>query len=278
MKPRRLEVILSVYRAERELREVLEGYLRQVETDFSIVLADDGSGPGVERIASEFADRGLRIRHMWQEDRGFRKCRILNRAVATSSADYLLLSDGDCIPSRHFVRDHLEWAEPGRYVCGRRVMLGEEVSNAILLGELNPFEYENPIRLVAGEARGQLRHAWCGVRPPRPIADLMSSRPRSLAGCNAAVWMTDLVRINGFNNAFEGWGYEDSELEARLAAASVRSKALRGRGVLFHLHHQSNFIRTNEDLLYLEQERSPVEAVSGLRETIAECVVLDDPA
>jgi hypothetical protein len=78
------------------------------------------------------------------------------------------------------------------------------------------------------------------------------------------------VRINGFNNAFEGWGYEDSELEARLVAAGVKSKALRGRGALFHLHHPVNFTRTNEELLFLERQRSPIEAASGLRESMAE--------
>jgi hypothetical protein len=82
--------------------------------------------------------------------------------------------------------------------------------------------------------------------------------------------MTDLVRINGFNNAFEGWGYEDSELEARLRASGVRPKSMRGRGALFHLHHPANFHRGNEELLATERRRSTVEAASGLRQIIEE--------
>lgn len=267
MNPIGTEVVLSVYRAERELRRVLEGYLRQTEPDFAIVLADDGSGPGVARIAAEYLEHGLRLRHVWQEDKGFRKSRILNRAIAKSSADYIILSDGDCVPARHYIRDHLEWAEPGRYVCGRRVMLAEDLSSAVLDARVSSARFENPLHLIAGEARGDLRHASCGFRPPRLIASLLSSKPRSLAGCNAGVWMTDLVRINGFNNAFEGWGYEDSEFEARLRASGVRPKAMRGRGALFHFHHPVNFNRRNEDLLFSERARSPIEAVSGLRET-----------
>ena len=72
MPPNRVEVILSVYGAEPELRRVLEGFLRQTDSDFSLALAADGSGPGVERLAREFADRGLSIRHLWHEDREIR--------------------------------------------------------------------------------------------------------------------------------------------------------------------------------------------------------------
>jgi len=155
-------VILSVYGAERELRRVLEGYLRQTESDFSLALADDGSGAGVERLVREFSDRGLSIRHLWHEDRGFRKARILNRAIGSSEADYVILSDGDCIPCRRFVRDHIEWAEPGRFICGRRVLLGEELTGEILVepgGDLAPKGFvllaepqihENPAPRTAG--------------------------------------------------------------------------------------------------------------------------------
>lgn len=270
MLPNRVEVVLSVYGAERELRLVLEGYLAQTESDFSLALADDGSGPGVERLVREFTDRGLSIRHLWHEDRGFRKARILNRAIGSSEADYVILSDGDCIPCCQFVSDHREWAEPGRFVCGRRVMLGEELTGSILDRDSKPEWLENPLLLLAGEARGRLRRAWVGVRQPRSVSRILSRKRRGLWGCNTAVWMKDIVRINGFNNAFERWGYEDIDLERRLLAAGLRPKAIRGRGAVFHLYHPSNSSQLNEELYSIEQVRSRVEAASGLRESMAE--------
>ena len=263
-------MILSVYGAESELRRVLEGYLRQTDSEFSLALADDGSGPGVERLAGEFADRGLSIRHLWHEDRGFRKARILNRAIGSSKADYVIFSDGDCIPCRRFVRDHMEWAEAGRFICGRRVMLGEELSGAILDRRADAARLENPGRLLLGEARGQLRRAWVGVRQPRILSRLLSSKRRGLWGCNTSVWMHDIVRVNGFNNAFEGWGYEDIDFERRLLAAGLRPKALRGRGAVYHLYHPSHSSQINEQRYADETDRSRVEAASGLRETLAE--------
>ena len=269
-RPDRVEVILSAYGAERELRLVLEAYLRQSDSDFSLALADDGSGPGVERLAREFADRGLSIRHLWHEDNGFRKARILNRVIGSSEADYVILSDGDCIPCHHFVRDHVEWAEAGRFVCGRRVLLGEEFTSAILDRTAKPARLEDPVRLLLGEARGQLRRAWVGVRQPRSVSRLLSRKRRGMWGCNTAVWVRDIVQINGFNNAFEGWGYEDIDFERRLLAAGLRPKALRGRGAVFHLYHPNNSRPFNEQLYAAEIVRSRVEAATGLRESMAE--------
>ena len=265
-----VEVVLSTYRAEVELRLILDGFLRQTEPNYSIAVADDGSGPGAGGIVTEFADRGLRVRHVWQEDRGFRKARILNKAIAGSSAEYVVLLDGDCIPSRHFVRDHMDWAEPGRYACGRRVMLGPVISDAILEKRLDPSRLENPLRLLAAEARGQLRRSWVGVRGPRLVSRMLSQKERGMWGCNAGVWMSDLVRINGFNNEFEGWGHEDVDLERRLLAADVRPKALRGMGAVYHLYHPSNSNLQNEPLWTMGRRQAVVEVSSGLRECLAE--------
>ena len=132
----------------------------------------------------------------------------------------MVLIDGDCIPSRHFVRDHMEWAEPGRYACGRRVML--------------------------------------------------SQKERGMWGCNAGVWMSDLVRVNGFNNEFEGWGHEDVDLERRLLAVEVLPKALRGMGAVYHLYHPSNSSLQNEPLWTMGRRQAGVEVSSGLRECMAE--------
>ena len=115
----------------------------------------------------------------------------------------MIFSDGDCIPCRCFVRDHVEWAEAGRFICGRRVLLGEELSGAILDRDSIPAWLENPVRLLLGEARGQFRRAWVGVRQPRFLSRLLSGKARGLWGCNTSAWMNDIVRINGFNNAFE---------------------------------------------------------------------------
>jgi len=43
--------------------------------------------------------------------------------------------------------------------------------------------------------------------------------------------------VNGFNEAFEGWGKEDSELVVRLFHHGIQRKDVRFQAAVFHLHH-----------------------------------------
>ena len=64
-------------------------------------------------------------------------------------------------------------------------------------------------------------------------------------GCNMAFWRDDIIRVNGYNEAIEGWGREDSELAARLQHAGVVRRNLKFSAVAWHLHHRT---RTQDSL------------------------------
>ena len=63
------------------------------------------------------------MRHVWHEDRGFEKAAILNRAIATSEAEFLIFIDGDVLIAPGFIARHLELARPGRFSTGSLIRL-----------------------------------------------------------------------------------------------------------------------------------------------------------
>jgi hypothetical protein len=93
---------------------------------------------------------------------------------------------------------------------------------------------------------------------------------RGLWGCNASAWMTDLLRVNGFEEEFEGWGGEDVDLERRLRASGLRSRALRGEAAVFHLHHPSRATDVNAALLKERSATGTMMARRGIREQVQE--------
>src|SRR5688500_16483545 len=96
-------VILSTYTAPDRLHPTLVGYAVQSQRDFELIVADGGSTADTRQVIKDVsAQFSLPIKHVWQEDIGFRKCRILNQAIASTAADYLIFSDGDCIPRSDF--------------------------------------------------------------------------------------------------------------------------------------------------------------------------------
>ena len=125
-------VIISTYNQPLWLEKVLWGYAAQTNSRFNVVIADDGSGAAtravIERARNDF---GSRLQHIWHEDRGFRKCEILNRAIVAADADYLIFTDGDCVPRADFVQTHSALAEAQRFLSGGVVWLPRSASNEL---------------------------------------------------------------------------------------------------------------------------------------------------
>ena len=130
----KLSVIITTYNSEEWLQKVLIGYSVQTELDFEIVIADDGSTDKTKLVIDTFRDKfKFPIIHVWQEDNGFQKCKILNKAILKTNSDYLLFTDGDCIPRKDFVAQHLKNQEEGYFLSGGYFKLPMETSQKISL-------------------------------------------------------------------------------------------------------------------------------------------------
>jgi glycosyltransferase involved in cell wall biosynthesis len=261
----RLSVVLSTYNQPRWLEKVLWGYEAQTLPPFEVLIADDGSrGETAELIGRMTVETGLPLRHVWHEDLGFRKCEILNRAVAASRGDYLVFSDGDCIPRRDFLAVHARLAEPGCFLSGGYLKLPETVSERIGRDEI-----------VSGSAfdpRWLQRHGW---RPGRRrmrlqrgliagvLDGLTPTRP-TWNGHNASVAREELLRANGFDMDM-GYGGEDRALGERLENLGLRGKQVRYRAPCLHLHHDRPYV----DRSVLEDNRRMREEMRRERRTRA---------
>jgi glycosyltransferase involved in cell wall biosynthesis len=226
----KLSLIINTFDQEEYLARVLAAVARQRRPPDEVLLADDGSGPPTrELFASWSAPQKFRAAHLWQPHEGFRRACILNQAIAGATGDYLIFLDGDTVPHPNFLSDHEASGRPGCFVQGHRALI--EQSAAAWFGR-NEFRADRRRALLQNQISG-LKNAYRWPLAVRKIrVDL-----RGIRGCNLAIWRGDLVRVNGYNEEFAGWGREDSELAARLLNAGVRRLDLRGRALCFHLWH-----------------------------------------
>lgn len=225
-----VSIIISTYNHQRPLELSLAGFRNQTQMPGELLVADDGSGPDtVALIRRLLPELPCRTRHVWHEDRGFRKTTILNRALAVASGDYIVLTDADCIPHRRFVEDHAALAERGFWVQGRRCYLDEVASQSQEPGQrVSTLQF-----LLAGRLTGLAK----AFRFPVPVIR-RNMLQRGIIGCNMAVWRDDLLAINGWDEAYEGWGLgEDSDLGSRLYHLGRARKFVYGRAIQYHLHH-----------------------------------------
>ena len=234
----RPSVILTTYEQPRALELVLWGYACQTFSDFEIVVADDGSGPAtggvIDRIREEAA---LRIHRVWHEDRGFRKTEILNRAVVAATGDYLIFSDGDCIPREDFVAVHVGEARPSTFLSGGYLKLPRGLSEAMTREDVRSGNVFRRARLRARGWRGGRRRLRLTRSPILgSLLDRVTPTRPTWNGHNASTWKSAVVAVNGFDMDM-GYGGLDRALGERLVNLGVPGRQIRHRAPCLHLWH-----------------------------------------
>jgi glycosyltransferase involved in cell wall biosynthesis len=259
-------LLVATYNWPEALELVLKSVERQTILPDEVIIADDGSGRETRDLLEERQKNfPVPLKHIWHADEGFRKGMVINRAIALAAGDYILQIDGDIIPQRHFVEDHLRFAAPGSFVAGTRVLLNEPKTKQVLnekILDIPPFSRgtKNFLNSIRSE----------------PLQKLLGNLYRSsekeiyyIKGCNMAFWTDDFIRINGYNEDISGWGKEDSELALRLHNAGVRKRYLKFGAVACHLWHRE-FSREREALNIRLMEKTIAEKLTWCEHGISQ--------
>jgi glycosyltransferase involved in cell wall biosynthesis len=265
----RIAVIVTTYNRPDALAAVLEGYLAQTDRDFEVLVADDGSTPGTAKVVQQFQVRAhFPIRHIWQEDEGFRAAAIRNRALAAATADYIIFTDGDCIPPADFVTQHRLLSEPGCFISGNRLLLSQAFTQRVL-GEKIPVHRWNKWEWLRARRQGHIARLLPLLRLPN-ISWMRKVLPRRWQGaktCNLAAFRADLLRVNGLDESYTGWGQEDSDLVVRLIRAGIINKSARFSAPVLHLWHNENdrsHLAENLDRLQQVLSATNIRAMKGV--------------
>jgi glycosyltransferase involved in cell wall biosynthesis len=228
----RLALVITTHERPEALAAVLDSVGRQHVAPDEIVIADDGSGSTTQQVITAFASSSaVPVRLVSQPHEGFRAARLRNLGTAATASDYLVFIDGDMLLHPLFIADHQRLARPGFYTQGVRVHTDAALTKRLIA---------EPVALPSIWSAGLsgLRRLYL-VRSPAlaTLARTLSNHFIAIKSCNLGIWRDDFVRVNGFNEAFEGWGPEDKELCLRLDHAGVRRQTLMFGGIAFHLHH-----------------------------------------
>lgn len=234
-------VIMSTYNQPKHLELALAGLQIQTEKNFELQIADDGSTSDTSDIIEKYMDRTpFQIVHSWQQDLGYRKTKILNEAIRKSKADYFIFIDGDCVPHKDFVKNHLKYRQKGFYLAGRRVDLGPKYSQSltpdmVLRGDLNRPNLGVLISTI--EKDTQYWHRSIPVYNSLLRNLLKMDRIDDMKGCNFSVDRESLFKVNGFDEDYEGYAREDTDLELRLQFLGLKIKSLKGLAIQYHVWH-----------------------------------------
>ena len=237
----KITVVVTTYNWPSALTCVLDALRAQTYRFFEVIVADDGSDAKTEScIQKHQAHFPVPLKHVWQEDKGFRAARVRNRALAKAEHPYIVFLDGDSVPLPNFLLRHAQLAQKGYFVAGNRTLFSEAFTQKVLENNIPIFSYSAwrfALSWIKGECN-RLGIPW--MIPLGFIRKWHPNRWRGVKTCNLGVWREDLLLVNGLDEAYEGWGYEDTDLVLRLQNSGI--KCLEGRGAVsvLHLWHPQN--------------------------------------
>lgn len=242
MKPQKIGVVITTYNSPLWLKNVLFGYEAQTQKDFTVLIADDGSGQPTQDVVDFFKARAiLNIVHVWHEDKGFQKCQILNKTIAQTDCDYLIFTDGDCIPEPDFISLHQQLAEPGYFLSGGYVKLTTPVSKDITGADIASGQIFDREWLIK-HGQPNSHKLWKLIKNKNIKAFLNAITPTKATwnGMNSSTWKSDIVACNGFNEDMQ-YGGLDRELGERLYNHGLKGKQVRYSISCLHLDHPRSY-------------------------------------
>jgi len=244
----KISVIVSTYNAEKWLENVLIGYSNQTYKDFEVIVADDGSRPSTKELIDRYAaNYPVPLRHLWHEDKGYRRQEILNVAIVEAANEYIIMTDGDCIPRKDFVEVHAKFAERGKFLSGgyckltmktsetitKEDILNENCFDVTWLKKQDKLGFSQTLKLTAGTVLGA-------------VLDSVTTTTPSFNNCNSSGYKDDMIAINGYDERMK-YGGPDREFGERLENFGVKGKQIRHKAICLHLDHARGY-KTPESL------------------------------
>jgi hypothetical protein len=216
---------------------VLIALRRQTVLPAEVLVADDGSPESTREALMEISkELPFRLVHVHQPHLDFRLARSRNNAIHRASGQFIGFLDQDTLPHRQWFEIHLRNVAKGRICTGTMLRLSEQDARSLSRKSVERGEFEALHAPAELRSLDTLQRKYAFYALLRRIGLGIKGRP-STAFSNGCACREDLVRVNGFDEEYIGWGQEDDDLGWRLYMAGVQPVPLINQALVSHIYH-----------------------------------------
>ena len=238
----KISVIVPIYNRLEHFRALFICLLRQNRQIDELIITDDGSSQQIlDYIADLIPKASFKIKHIYQEDKGFRKTRALNNGVINSEGEFLVFCDQDLIFGEEYIEYMEKNIKKGCFLLCRPISVNEEEKDIILKKIELSNKYEDLLKPLPKDYLESVNRTLRTDRKRRILNILkLSKRGIKLVGMSYAVMKSDYLKVNGYDENYNGWGEEDDDFGNRLYVAGIKGKELKTPNMQIHLWHYSD--------------------------------------
>ena len=256
----KISVIVPVYNRLEHFRALFLCLLRQKKQADELIITDDGSSQKVLDFISDLIPKAqFKVKHIYQEDKGFRKTRALNNAVRNSTGDLLIFCDQDLIFGEEYIETIANNIKNNIFLMGRAHHTTEDEKNIILSDIENINSYNEIIKKLPAKYIETIDKMLKEDRKRRIIKTFkLAKRGIRLVGMSYALMKEAYLKVNGYDENYVGWGQEDDDFGNRLTVAGIDGKELITQNIQLHLWHYSDPTKihsANEEYYYKRKEK-----------------------
>jgi glycosyltransferase involved in cell wall biosynthesis len=240
----KISLIITTYNWPEALNAVLESVKMQSMLPYEVIIADDGStAETTSLITKNQTNFPVSLLHSWQQNKGFRAALSRNKAINKVTGEYVIIIDGDIFLPKNFVKSHALTAKSGQFIQGTRVLLNPKQSQKVL----SSYKLPSPLSVGINNRHNTIYNTYLSA-----LCSNFFNHCYKAKSCNMSFWLDDIKKVNGFNNDFIEWGYEDNEVHQRLLNIKLKGLYMRFLGSGYHLYHPEcsrEQLNTNKNLL-----------------------------
>ena len=229
-----VSLCISTYNFPEALELCLMSILRQTQMPLEIIIGDDGSTTKTKELIDRYRPKfSIPLKHVWHPDDGFKLAEIRNKSFAATTGEYIIQIDGDIVLNPFFIEDHTRFAKPNTFVAGTRSML-TQASTAEIFATQNIDSID--------KLKIEKRYNTYRILPMSYMMYHIQKGPsqaKFVLGANMAFWKESIIKVNGYDENYKGWGKEDHDLSIRLINAGCQLHFLKFAAVIYHLYHKS---------------------------------------
>lgn len=236
----KISLIVPVYNRLEHLRAQFKCLLNQEIMPHEVIITDDGSKEDVLDYINDLLPKAqFNVKHVFQEDKGFRKTRALNNAVKVSEGDFLVFCDQDLVFGTDYIKTVKENANEKEFIHFRPINLTQQERDKFVeIQENKEFSYKDFIKTLPQDYTLSVNKTLKKDSVRRVLYKLkLRKRGIKLVGMSYGISKKNYLKINGYDEKYQGWGYEDDDFGNRLYAAGIVGREGITKEIQLHLWH-----------------------------------------